>query len=355
MNYASPAAPSGTPSRSESALGRIEYLDGWRAIAIISVLIGHFTYIGGINFGRFGVELFFVLSGRLMAEILFVKKQPLGLFLKRRVARVWPALFVFVAIAAIIYPVPLAHILGAATFTQNYISIYVSRVPELDHLWSLSIEEWSYLFLAMTAAVIGTSSTRTAAIVLGVVALLCVTNGIVQTFLGGSYDNVYWRTGVRGASIMIGAVAFLCFRTRSAPLFVPIVAGIAGLALNLNAVPDYVKYSIGTTCLAVSLATLSSAPDWSRAILSNTFLRRIGVISFSLYLWQQVFYELRADYPRPLLLLAALTMALASYYLVETPARTLLNRTWAKRPASAARSREGAPLQPRNATGSAPP
>ena len=54
-----------------------------------------FVTKSGINLGRFGVELFFVLSGRLMAEILFVQKMPLDFFL-RRFSRVYPALFVFV-------------------------------------------------------------------------------------------------------------------------------------------------------------------------------------------------------------------------------------------------------------------
>lgn len=49
-------------------------LDGWRAAAIIGVLIGHFVQVPGFNAGRFGVELFFVLSGLLMAQLLFVKK-----------------------------------------------------------------------------------------------------------------------------------------------------------------------------------------------------------------------------------------------------------------------------------------
>jgi len=73
----------------------ISALDGWRGLAILGVLFDHFVTKSGINLGRFGVELFFVLSGRLMAEILFVQKMPLDFFL-RRFSRVYPALFVFV-------------------------------------------------------------------------------------------------------------------------------------------------------------------------------------------------------------------------------------------------------------------
>ncbi|MBB6484382.1 acyltransferase family protein [Rhizobium lusitanum] len=63
----------------------IPALDGWRGLAILIVLTGHFggdTVLPGL--ASAGVDLFFVLSGRLMAEILFVRKIPLRLFFFRR-------------------------------------------------------------------------------------------------------------------------------------------------------------------------------------------------------------------------------------------------------------------------------
>ena len=63
-----------------------DYLDGWRGLAIIFLLIGHFYPVPGINFGHFGVNLFFVLSGLLMSRLLFVKSVPIPLFYKRRIS-----------------------------------------------------------------------------------------------------------------------------------------------------------------------------------------------------------------------------------------------------------------------------
>ncbi|TIU24619.1 MAG: acyltransferase, partial [Mesorhizobium sp.] len=78
---------------------RLAYLDGWRGLSIALVLIGHFFPVPGINLGVLGVEFFFVLSGRLMGEILFIERFPLKKFFKRRFSRIYPALLVFVATA----------------------------------------------------------------------------------------------------------------------------------------------------------------------------------------------------------------------------------------------------------------
>ena len=61
-------------------LRHIDYLDGWRGLAIALVLQSHFLAIGGFNSGRLGVHVFFVLSGLLMGRILFIKRVPLGTF-----------------------------------------------------------------------------------------------------------------------------------------------------------------------------------------------------------------------------------------------------------------------------------
>src|SRR3954464_3947024 len=75
-------------------LPRLRFLDGWRGIAIASVLVDHFAEPDYFNSGRAGVELFFVLSGRLMAQILFVGEPALANFYYRRFTRVWPTVTV---------------------------------------------------------------------------------------------------------------------------------------------------------------------------------------------------------------------------------------------------------------------
>jgi hypothetical protein len=110
----------------------VDYLDGWRGGAILLLLVGHFAAlptISGHSFytGRLGVECFFVLSGRLMAEILFLRQIPIGIFYWRRISRIFPALWLFLGaltFATVLYPqidVTSLKALASVAFLVNYL------------------------------------------------------------------------------------------------------------------------------------------------------------------------------------------------------------------------------------------
>lgn len=319
---------------------RILYLDGWRGLAIAGVLVAHFGTAEVINLGRFGVELFFVLSGRLMAEILFVRATPLRRFFPRRVSRVWPALFVFVLISlgaglSGIGDATWASALAAVTFTTNYAYLFGVESEWLGHTWSLAVEEHLYIVLGLIAW--GTRGD-------GVKAMWAMTaltgamfaNGIWQTLgLGLDYYEVYWRSDVRGASILLGAVAHLAFRRLNAPGGLAVICGLAGLALNFNVVPDPIKYTLGSVLVAVAVASLPSSWTWVRAGLASKPALALGAISYSLYLWQQPFSKsIAALEPTSWYLtsaglcLCAIAVAWVSWRWIEGPARKYLNRRW---------------------------
>lgn len=306
-------------------------LDGWRATAIIFVMIGHFTPIPKVDLGKAGVQLFFVLSGLLMANLLFVKREPIGVFLKRRISRVWPALFAFLFIICLTYPVPAVHIAATFVFVQNYATIYFGHMRQIDHLWSLSVEEWTYLFLG-AIAICARARNYPAFPVLVVATIVLMINELVQGSRGQDYYSIYWRTDVAGVAILSGAVAFMALReAKSLPSWLPIVAGACGMILSFRHFPDVIKYSAGTICFAISIGSLHAAPVWMCRILSITPLSWCANISYSLYLWQQPYFKAIGHYPKSLLLAGAITSALASYYLIEQPARRFLNERWAQR------------------------
>lgn len=299
------------------------------ALSVLAVLAAHFFPIPVINTGRLGVEAFFCLSGRLMAGILFVERYPLDQFIYRRVTRVWPALYAFVLILAVALWAPgpnqvvAIDVVGALTFTANYTGIYAHRSPPFDHLWSLAVEEWSYLILALLALGCRRFGWKPVPF-LAVGAILCIGNGVVQSATGYDYYEVYWRTDVRVASILIPCAIFLYLAGKRMPSWLPVAAAVMGVLLNINHVPDFIKYSFGTLCLSIAMATIDVSPAWLRGLLSMKWLRMVGLWSFSLYLWQQPFAKAAG---MPLLNLAlAFACALASFYLLENPARRALNR-----------------------------
>jgi hypothetical protein len=98
--------------RLDTTTKHVDYLDGWRGGVVLLLLVGHLELlptISGHSFytGRLGVECFFVLSGRLMAEILFVRQTPIGIIYWRRISRIFTAFWLFLGVltfATVFYP-----------------------------------------------------------------------------------------------------------------------------------------------------------------------------------------------------------------------------------------------------------
>ncbi|MDP3739569.1 MAG: acyltransferase [Hyphomonadaceae bacterium] len=326
--------------------GRIFPLDGWRGLAISAVLVGHFFPVPGINLGTLGVELFFVLSGRLMADILFVKKLPLGEFFYRRVTRILPALLVFVAAFWIVaemlgepFSLSPLWVVAAGTFTLNYLAVFAHHPGWFDHLWSLCVEEHAYMLLGLIAYLFGRSSGRPVVVVwvLGAAAML---NGVFSFLvLHMEYDDVYWRSDVHVASIFLSGGIYLALRQSinaetvkrfATPVFLAALTG--GVLFSLEAAPLPLNYTLGTLCFCVAVALCDIAAKPIVAALSWPGLTQVGLWSYSLYLWQQPFYKAYGLYPewKLAMLAGAIAMGIASYYFVERPARRWLNSLWGR-------------------------
>ena len=113
-----------------SELERLDYLDGWRGIAIALVLQAHFAGTRLFYSGAAGVDVFFCLSGLLMANLLFVRRVPLGEFYRRRISRIIPVFLLFVVCAyalAILQSVEFTGTEVAATLT--FLRTYLPAAP----------------------------------------------------------------------------------------------------------------------------------------------------------------------------------------------------------------------------------
>ena len=137
-------------------------LDGIRAIAVLMVFASHWipwTYQAGLPWNNFGVDLFFVLSGFLITDILlqgrrYVEEGGQSLFLTlrqfyiRRILRIFPLYYTFLLIYALSAPTPVNELTPWLwTYTLNLFRVLVDHNWEgpISHLWSLSIEEQFYL------------------------------------------------------------------------------------------------------------------------------------------------------------------------------------------------------------------
>jgi peptidoglycan/LPS O-acetylase OafA/YrhL len=128
-------------------------IDGLRCIAIIAVMIHHIASIFStyIDWGYFGVDLFFVISGFLITSILLKTKGSFKTtyinFLARRSLRIFPLYYFAILVFVIIgHPVVLENIGYLLTYTFNYRYPLITQANPLGHFWSLSVEEQYYLF-----------------------------------------------------------------------------------------------------------------------------------------------------------------------------------------------------------------
>jgi peptidoglycan/LPS O-acetylase OafA/YrhL len=139
-------------------------IDGLRAVAIVPVVLYHAGFVlwGG---GFVGVDVFFVISGYLIASFILAEihsgKFSLGNFYLRRIRRIFPALFTMMAASAAIGALLMTphafrrlgeSIAATALFSSNFLfwlqsGYFVAPLAErpLLHTWSLGVEEQFYL------------------------------------------------------------------------------------------------------------------------------------------------------------------------------------------------------------------
>lgn len=320
-----------------------DYLDGWRGLAIFFLLLGHFFPVPGLNFGAAGVNLFFVLSGLLMGRLLFIQEVPITQFYLRRIARIFPAVLVFVALIVLAYlvlgkPVAWADVAAASLLINNYVlGGLAAKAMPFGHFWSLCVEEHSYILLSLLAIA---ARHRVAHAGLLVPAIACIA-GATAVYYGFHYQGLQlWKMGMHTEAAALGIFASAALLLTLDGKRVPALPGLTvpallclGVMLHWWSVYPPLKMVGGVLVFALAVNLLPAAPGWVHAALSFKPLRQLGLWSFSIYIWQQPFYLLTRHHgwPAPLAMLAGVACGVASYYLVERPARSWLNRRWEPR------------------------
>jgi len=345
-------------ARSTERDGYLPTLDGWRAIAIALVLVGHSASALSrlVAYGQFhmvgllGVQVFFGLSGFLITSRLIREEEKYGRislrqFYGRRFFRILPAAATFLT------AVGLLHLAGVIPLTfGRWISSlfpfanYTTAEPSwfVGHFWSLAVEEhfyfvWPSIFLALVLA------RRRIVFAIGAAFAVALWRAIdASRHITWTSPEMFWtRTDIQGDGLLWGvALALIAAdsvwgprarRLVRPPIALPLLA-IAVVFLQLWEPADWklamaVPTIKGVVIPLMLYTTLIEPQRVSGRILESASFRFIGVLSYSLYLWQQLFFVRDSDRVPglsgfdefPINLLSALACAYACHKIVEKP------------------------------------
>ncbi|HVV75187.1 MAG TPA: acyltransferase [Mycobacteriales bacterium] len=301
-------APPKLGDRAASRLGYRPELDGVRALAVLFVLLYHLTFLVPwlAHVGRGGylaVDLFFVLSGLLITEILVADAEKLGRidlldFYRRRARRLLPALVAFLALTLAWYQ--LAHSDGRAQAhglwrVLTYTLYGKPDIPAfpfgLSQVWTLVVE-WEF-YIAWSIALFVMLWLRVPKQVIGCLALVgvagCSLGRIWLLHHDGDILLNYHLGLLRFQDMLTGCAVGLLPISRRIPNVVR-TAGVVFLAVAMvraNYLAAWV-YQWGFLLTALSTGVMIAPRDkaWRfDRVLTNRTIVWVGVISYSLYLW----------------------------------------------------------------------
>ncbi len=336
----------------------IPSLDGLRALSVAMVFLAHtngamaqmipaIPYWLYVFWGNSGVQMFFVISGFLITHLLLKEMNATGTislkhFYLRRAFRIFPPFYAYLAVALVltllqVFPGEVKAFFIAATYTWNYLG---GGSEILEHTWSLSLEEQFYLLWPAALILLGVKKSIRLAIW---VILLSPVSRILTYFLAPHH-----RTDLIGMlhtgldSIMFGCLLSMLWRNERfnrairplirgwivalAALFVLVINPLLGRHFR-GSYGMVFGLSFSAVCLSLIMVYVVRAPMSPAGRLLNTrVLRHLGVISYGLYLWQQMLTRPIGMRFYPWNLLATVGVAEISYWIIERPSYRLRDR-----------------------------
>jgi peptidoglycan/LPS O-acetylase OafA/YrhL len=309
-------------------------IDGLRALAVLLVVAYH-AFPGVFKGGFIGVDIFFVISGYLISNILidiiYNKKSSLVNFFQRRIRRLFPSLLVILffclfvgwfCFTAIELEYLGKHLLASATFTSNFVLMNesgyfdtVSSTKPLLHLWSLAIEEQFYIIFPIYLCVLFKLRVNLfkGVLCLGIISLTsCLVFSLLEPTIGFYFPaNRIWEL-LLGALLTIGrfdsrdikkgngvfarSVSWGWIRSFFSTLQQSSKLGNFQSVLGVTMILSGVIFLDGTSnlpagwniipCLGAVLIITASHQAWlNRSIFSHPTMTWVGRISYPLYLW----------------------------------------------------------------------
>lgn len=327
-------------------------IDGLRAIAVLLVVLYHANF--PIHGGFIGVDVFFVISGYLITNIIYKEtKRNIFSFLnfyKRRIKRLLPAfafllLFLFVYCKLYLMPDELISFSKSAVYALLGISNFYffsgtgyfnsTSYEPLLHTWSLSVEEQFYIVWPFIVFMLARNSGTKKAIIISSL-LFIVFLGISQYGAVNYKTAAYLLLPFRFFELLSGALLAIYKDSITKHLRHGSVISLVGVmlivlsSLFINSNTPFPGFTVLPTCLGavMLIAAGDSSKNFISKVLSLTPVVYIGRISYSLYLWHWpvlILAEYRGIDLTALnataLILIAFIMASISYHFVEKPFR----------------------------------
>jgi peptidoglycan/LPS O-acetylase OafA/YrhL len=334
----------------------VDYL---RAIAVL-VVVGFHYQVPGLSGGFVGVDIFFVISGFVIARLLWAGIQTgtfsFSEFYDRRARRLLPALYSTIVVTGVAAwflapPDDYKQFFGSAVSTllfssniffwlqANYFDLPTIG-KALIHTWSLAVEEQFYfLFPVMTWLWSKTfrdpSSRVSLVLIISGTAALCLADELV---IKRSATAAFYLSPLRAWEFLIGSIAFFIHRWSPTKFYLRCGYALAGFVLMLiSAISFRVEmrfpgFSALIPCLGAALYIIAFNQEGKRPPLPFEKLGlSIGRMSYSIYLWHWPVLLLgRAALPLDIatsvigtagLLLCSFAFAYVSYQIIEAPTR----------------------------------
>lgn len=292
-------------------------IDGLRAVAVLGVLLFH-SGLSILSGGFLGVDVFFVISGYLLSSLILSELQfdtfRLSTFYFRRAKRILPALVVVVGVSTLLawhllLPEQLKDyansLLGIALLIPNvwfwkqtgYFSSHNDEKP-LIHSWSLGIEEQFYIFFPLVLMVIhrATSRKKWGFLLLMFILSLGLADWSAQKMPSANFYLLPGRVWefVLGALIALTesekkVIDWIRAHKKSAEsiALLSLFCLLGSMIVFSESTPHPSRFSLIPTISVALIILLSDSRSWTGKFLSSQPLVRIGLLSYSLYLWHQ--------------------------------------------------------------------
>jgi peptidoglycan/LPS O-acetylase OafA/YrhL len=259
---------------------RLPALDGLRAISILLVLATHMLPVGpkvwrlNETTGPMGMSLFFALSGFLVTSNL-LQNQNVYDFFVRRLARILPLAYLYLAFCFLILVFEPVVLLGNLLFIENYVHSFMNKLN--SHFWSLCVEMHFYIAIGLVAAIFGRRG-------LWLVLPACLLITLIRIW-HHSFINI--MTHLRVDEILAGAVVALLYQKQMLFRSSVWVFGTAVICWAVFSSPfvEELQYLRPYGSAAVLAALLPLAPCALTRALSSPPARYVANVSYALYVF----------------------------------------------------------------------